>query len=189
MASLEEVTDYTLDEADRERLFALQRVCSVCWSTQDGWPVGVTHRYVWARERGVGRMWEPRFLALLGIAQLELEDPKAGRAAAQDGVVFMRESHSIWNPHSYAVLARAQLELAEPAADISVTLDEYEALLMRTGFHIYEGELHELRAQLAEREGQHVQRAAALARAHDCYSRFGMMVQATRVADAAASAV
>ena len=53
MASLEEVSQYTLDEADRERLFALQRVCSVCWTTTDGWPVGVTHRYLWAR----GRIW------------------------------------------------------------------------------------------------------------------------------------
>ena len=53
MASLEEVADYPLDEAQREQLFALQRVCSVCWSTRDGWPVGVTHRYLWAR----GRIW------------------------------------------------------------------------------------------------------------------------------------
>ena len=53
MANLEEVSGYSLDEADRERLFALQRVCSVCWTTSDGWPVGVTHRYVWAR----GRIW------------------------------------------------------------------------------------------------------------------------------------
>jgi general stress protein 26 len=53
MASLEEVSQYTLDEADRERLFALQRVCSVCWTTNEGWPVGVTHRYLWAR----GRIW------------------------------------------------------------------------------------------------------------------------------------
>ena len=53
MASLEEVSQYPLDEEERERLFALQRVCSVCWSTRDGWPVGVTHRYIWAR----GRIW------------------------------------------------------------------------------------------------------------------------------------
>ena len=53
MASLEEVSEYTLDEADRERLFELQRVCSVCWTTHDGWPVGVTHRYLWAR----GKVW------------------------------------------------------------------------------------------------------------------------------------
>ena len=53
MASLEEVSEYTLDDADRDRLFALQRVCAVCWTTRDGWPVGVTHRYVWAK----GRIW------------------------------------------------------------------------------------------------------------------------------------
>ncbi len=53
MASLEEVSQYPLNEEERERLFALQRVCSVCWSTRDGWPVGVTHRYIWAR----GRIW------------------------------------------------------------------------------------------------------------------------------------
>ncbi len=53
MASLEEVSAYTLDEADREKLFALQRICAVCWTTRDGWPVGVTHRYVWER----GRIW------------------------------------------------------------------------------------------------------------------------------------
>lgn len=51
MASLEEVSQYPLDDDQRERLFALQRVCSVCWTTRDGWPVGVTHRYLWARDR------------------------------------------------------------------------------------------------------------------------------------------
>lgn len=51
MASLEEVSRYGLDEVVREKLFALQRVCSVCWTTADGWPVGVTHRYLWARDR------------------------------------------------------------------------------------------------------------------------------------------
>jgi general stress protein 26 len=53
MANLEEVSDYTLEDTDRERLFALQRVCSVCWTTNDGWPVGVTHRYIFER----GRIW------------------------------------------------------------------------------------------------------------------------------------
>ena len=51
MASLEEVSQYPLDDEQREELFARQRVCSVCWTTRDGWPVGVTHRYIWARER------------------------------------------------------------------------------------------------------------------------------------------
>jgi general stress protein 26 len=51
MVSLEEVAGYPLDDETRDRLFALQRVCSVCWTTTDGWPVGVTHRYIWARDR------------------------------------------------------------------------------------------------------------------------------------------
>ena len=53
MASLEEVSNYPLDEQQCERLFASQRLCVVCWSTADGWPVGVTHRYIWRD----GRIW------------------------------------------------------------------------------------------------------------------------------------
>lgn len=53
MANLEEVSQYSLDEDQREQLFAEQRVCSVSWTTRDGWPVGVTHRYIWER----GRIW------------------------------------------------------------------------------------------------------------------------------------
>jgi hypothetical protein len=139
------------------------------------------------RERGVGGGWEPRFLAHIGTAQLELGHADAGRAAALEGVATMREHQNVFNPSSYAVLARAQLALAEPAADISGTLDEYESLLTRTGFHVYEGELHELRARLAERESQTAERAAALASAQECYTRFGMNEQAARVAVAIGS--
>ena len=53
MASLEEVSQYSLDEETREELFRQQRVCSVTWTTRDGWPVGVAHRYIWER----GRVW------------------------------------------------------------------------------------------------------------------------------------
>ena len=52
----------------------------------------------------------------------------------------------------------------------------------RTEFHLFEGELHELRARLAEREGREAKKVAALHCAHDCYSRFGMTTQAARVA-------
>ena len=136
------------------------------------------------RECNIGRVYEPRLLALVGTAELERGNPEASRAAAHEGVLIMCESQSVWNPHSYAVLARAQLVLAEPVADIAGTLDEYEVLLTRTGFHVYAGELHELRelrARLAEREGQQAERAAALARAHDCYTRFGMTGHAARI--------
>ena len=138
------------------------------------------------RERGAGRMFEACLLALNGTAQLELGNLDAGRAAAVEGIAFIRTSRFALEPRSYAVLARAQLTLAEPAADIARTLDEYAALLERTGARLYEGEMHELRARLAEREGRVVERAAALRCARDCYTRFGMSAQASRVVQAMA---
>lgn len=136
------------------------------------------------RERGALRLFEPSFLALIGLAELELGHLDAGRAAAAEGVAFMRESKCALHPNAYAVLARAQLALHEPASDIADTLDEYTALLERTEFHLFEGELYELRARLAEREGHVADRIAALRRAHDCYTRFGMTAQAARIAAA-----
>jgi hypothetical protein len=133
-----------------------------------------------SRERGALRLVEPCFLAHIGTAQIELGNLEASRAAADEGVVFMRGSKSAWNPHCYVVLARAQLELGAPAADIARTLDEYAALLKRTEFRLFEGELHELRARLAHREGRQVEKAAALLRAYDCHTSFG--IRATRVA-------
>jgi adenylate cyclase len=139
------------------------------------------------RERGALRLIEPSFLAHVGVAQLELGNLEAGRTAAAEGVEFMRSSRSAVNPHCYAVLVRAQLALGEPAAAITATLDEYAALLERTEFHLYEGELHELRARLAKREGRVAEKTTALQRAHDCYTRFGMTTQAARVAEELAS--
>ena len=133
------------------------------------------------RPRSAGRLWEPRVLALMGNAELELGNLEPDRAAAQESVTFMRESQALFNPHGYALLARAQLALTEPAADIAHTLDEYEELLARTEFHVYAGELHELRARLAAREGQHPKCTAALARAYACYTRFNMTEQAARI--------
>ena len=81
------------------------------------------------------------------------------------------------------MLAHAQLALDGPAADITSTLDEYAALLERTEFHLFEGGLYELRARLAEREGREAEKVAALHRAYDCYTHFGMTTQAERVAE------
>ena len=133
------------------------------------------------RDHGATRPREPRLLAHIWIAQLALGNLKAAHAAAKEGVALMREYQNAFYPQGYAVFVRAQLALAELAADITGTLDEYGALLTRTGSLVHEGELHELGARLAEREGQESERVAALARAHDCYTRFGMSAQAARI--------
>ncbi len=133
------------------------------------------------RERGAQRMFESEFFEHICTAERELGNAEAGRAAAQEGVAIIRESKSEWNPRCYAVLALAQLELGEPAGDVASTLDEYAALLERTGARIFEGELYELRARLAQREGDQAGRGAALRRAFDSYTRMGMVLQAERV--------
>ncbi|MGE3568827.1 MAG: adenylate/guanylate cyclase domain-containing protein [Gammaproteobacteria bacterium] len=133
-------------------------------------------------ELGAGEIYAPRFHALLASAQLGLGNAIAARESAGAGVQLMRDSGGVWNPHAYALLARAQLALGEPRAAIDDTLDEYEALLERTGFGLYAGELHELRAELAGREGDRQARLAALQTAHDEYARFGMSTRTARVA-------
>ena len=135
------------------------------------------------RERGAVHPVQPFFLTHTANAHLELGAAPLGRTDALAGVDYMRETKSVFDPHSYAVLARAQLELREPATAIASTLDEYAALIERTGFHIYEGEMHELHAPGRARRSAWVI-DSALARAHECYTRFGMAVQAARVAAA-----
>ena len=51
MANLEEISGYPLDPEMQEKLFEVQRLCVVCWTTSEGWPVGVHHRYIWDRDR------------------------------------------------------------------------------------------------------------------------------------------
>ncbi len=126
------------------------------------------------REWGALRLAEPSLLAHLGTAQIELGNLEAGRVAAQEGVAFMRESKGAWSPRIYAVLARAQLELRAQAATIAQTLDEYEGFLKRTEFSLFEPELYQLRARLACREGRRVEQAAALKRAYDRSTTFGL---------------
>jgi len=53
MANLEEISGYPLDQEQLELLFAKQRLCVVCWTTADGYPIGVNHRYIWHD----GRFW------------------------------------------------------------------------------------------------------------------------------------
>ena len=49
----DDVSTYPLHQAKIERLCELQSECSVLWSTSDGWPVGVMHRFVYQD----GKFW------------------------------------------------------------------------------------------------------------------------------------
>lgn len=43
----EDVSGVEVDPAKRADLFEAQTECVLNWSTRDGWPVGVLHRFVW----------------------------------------------------------------------------------------------------------------------------------------------
>ena len=45
----EDVTVYTLDNEDEERMLKLQTECTFIWANKEGWPVGVIISYVWAK--------------------------------------------------------------------------------------------------------------------------------------------
>ena len=42
----EDVTVYTLDNEDEERMLKLQTECTFIWANKEGWPVGVIMSYV-----------------------------------------------------------------------------------------------------------------------------------------------
>lgn len=46
-----DVSKVGIDLDKRDRLFEAQTEATVMWSTKDGWPVGVMHRYMWANDR------------------------------------------------------------------------------------------------------------------------------------------
>jgi hypothetical protein len=46
-----DVSQVGIDPAKRDLLFEAQTEACVMWSTADGWPVGVMHRYLWHDDR------------------------------------------------------------------------------------------------------------------------------------------
>lgn len=53
VSDYEDVTIYTLEDADEQRLLDSATECTFIWSTRDGWPVGVIMNFVWHG----GRFW------------------------------------------------------------------------------------------------------------------------------------
>jgi hypothetical protein len=47
------VSIYPFDDAEVESLMTFASECVLMWSTKDGWPVGVTHAFVWRD----GKIW------------------------------------------------------------------------------------------------------------------------------------
>ena len=46
----EVVSIYTLDDDVREAMLLEQKECVLNWCTQDEWPMGVIHSYIWRKQ-------------------------------------------------------------------------------------------------------------------------------------------
>jgi class 3 adenylate cyclase len=104
------------------------------------------------RERRDAASTEPDALDLIATAYLTLGEPVKARAVAAEGAALLAERETygfgIW---IHGTLARAQLALEEPTADIERTLDEYTSAIERTGMHLNDRVVAELRELLQER--------------------------------------
>ena len=47
ISNLEDVSAFKFSDEEREQLFAGQPVCTVNWTTREGFPMGMPHDYVW----------------------------------------------------------------------------------------------------------------------------------------------
>jgi hypothetical protein len=133
------------------------------------------------REARAGLFVEVGLLSSVSQAELELGRPDAARAAASEAVEQMQSYAYLYWLIPYRDLARAQLALGEPRVEVEQTLDAFLQTIEQTDQRVFEGLMHELRAELAEREGDSAGRAQSLQHALDAYESFGITAHSDRL--------
>jgi len=91
----DDVSIYPLDQQKIERLLQLQSECAVLWTTKDGWPMGVMHRFVFHN----GRFW-------VTCARQRKRVP-ALRARDKSAVIVTSEGTSLGRDQTLTVKCRA----------------------------------------------------------------------------------
>ena len=82
----DDVSVYPLDQDKIERLLEVQSECSVLWTTRDGWPVGVMHRFVYHD----GKFWVTCVSQRKRVPALRKRD-KSGVIVSSEGTAFGRD--------------------------------------------------------------------------------------------------
>ena len=88
------------------------------------------------REVKAVRLIEQGILIQIALAQYSLGRFQESLSTARECIKYMHAANAIWNPRFYGILVRAQLALEEPTSAIRASLDEYAALIARTGFNL-----------------------------------------------------
>jgi adenylate cyclase len=114
-------------------------------------------------------------------AQLGVGDLCAARRAAEDAITAT--SHSfLHGGESWLALARLRIRTDEARDDVEAALAKAAGLLREGGIRIHEPKLHELRADLAQREGDSSAAEREIRAAQRLYQEMGAAGHAERVA-------
>jgi nitroimidazol reductase NimA-like FMN-containing flavoprotein (pyridoxamine 5'-phosphate oxidase superfamily) len=87
----EDVTAYSLDREDEERLLLAHNECTFVWSNREGWPVGVIMSYAWRR----GRFWLTASGQRARIAAVR-RDPRVSVVVSSTGSPLPRNKTVTW---------------------------------------------------------------------------------------------
>jgi hypothetical protein len=99
VTNYQDVSTYGVDDDKRERVLAAQTEAVVMWSTADGWPVGVMHRFVWHD----GRFWVTCAEQRKRVAALRAR-PKSAISVSSEGtslgadINIVAKTHAVVHP-------------------------------------------------------------------------------------------
>ena len=79
----DDVSSYSLDDADEQLLLTEQNECTFMWSNKEGWPVGVIMSYVWKD----GCFWLSVSSLRVRVAAVE-RDPRVSVAITRLNAAF-----------------------------------------------------------------------------------------------------
>ncbi len=114
-------------------------------------------------------------------AQLGVGDLRAARRAAEDAITAT--SHSLLcGGESWLALARLRIRTDEARDDVEAALAKAAGLLHEGGIRIHDPTLHEVRADLARREGDPAAAERELREAQRLYQKMGATGHAERLA-------
>ena len=114
----QETETFPLDSAAREALLASCAACTLIWSTREGWPVGVTMGYLWAREHfwfttGTDR---PRVAAIRRDPRASIVVCGVGQTITAKGRCVLREDRDA-RDWVYPAFAAHQAKIFPEAVD------------------------------------------------------------------------
>lgn len=130
--TFQDATLYAIDEARRDYLLSTHEECTVCWSTTDGWPMGLMHKYIWKD----GHFWVTATVNRVRVPALRKRPKSAIVVACEQAQGITAKTlctvHEPGNQHAhwfYRALAEQSLRGHYQARNQDVTPEAIEAFV------------------------------------------------------------